>query len=100
MYDNANHSTERVIRGDAADGPDSDTKGKSSQPINGYAVQPTLLEKIREAQSGDLKLQEFREQVEAGLRSDMQIHADGTLRFGNRICVPKGGSARSISSSL
>ena len=34
-------------------------------------IQPTLLEKIREAQSGDLKLQEFREQVEAGLRSDM-----------------------------
>ena len=53
-------------------------------------IQPILLEKIREAQSGDLKLQEFREQVEAGLRSDMQIHADGTLRFGNRICVPKG----------
>ena len=53
-------------------------------------IQPILLEKIREAQSGDLKLQEFREQVEAGLRSDMQIHADRTLRFGNRICVPKG----------
>ena len=53
-------------------------------------IQPTLLKKIREAQIGDLKLQEFRKQVEAGLRSDMQIHADGTLRFGNRICVSKG----------
>ena len=53
-------------------------------------IQPTLLQKIREAQSGDLKLQEFREQVKIGLRSDMQIHADGTLHFGNRICVPKG----------
>ena len=29
-------------------------------------IQPSLLEKIREAQSGDLKLQDFREQVEAG----------------------------------
>jgi len=53
-------------------------------------IQPTLLEKTKEAQSGDLKLQEFRDQVEVGSRSDMQIHADGTVHFGNRICVPKG----------
>jgi len=53
-------------------------------------TQPTLFEKIREAQSGDLNLQEFREQVEAGLRSDLQIHEDGTLHFGNIICVPEG----------
>ena len=53
-------------------------------------IQPTILEKIRRAQSGDLKLQEFREQVKVGLRSDMQIHADGTLCFGNRICVLNG----------
>jgi len=53
-------------------------------------IQPTILKKIREAQSGDLKLKEFREQVEARLRSDMQIHADRTLCFGNRICVSKG----------
>ena len=48
------------------------------------------MEKIRIAQSGDTKLQQFREQVEAGLRSDMSIHADEALYFGNRICVPKG----------
>ena len=29
-------------------------------------IQLTLFEKIREAQSGDLKLKEIREQVEAG----------------------------------
>ena len=28
--------------------------------------------------------------MEVGLRSDMQIHADGTLCFGNKICVLKG----------
>jgi len=53
-------------------------------------IQPTLLEKTREAQSGDHKLQEFKEQVEVGLRSNMQIHVDGTLYFDNRICVLKG----------
>jgi len=60
-------------------------------------IQPTLLEKIREAQGRDPKLQEFREQVKAGSRSDMQIHADGTLRFGNRMCAEGRGSARSVS---
>ena len=59
-------------------------------------IQPTLFEKISEAQSGDLKLQEFRELVEAGLRSDMQIHADGTLCFGNKICVPKGEVSQEV----
>jgi len=53
-------------------------------------IQATILEKIREAPGRDPKLQEFREQVEVGLRSDMQIHTDGTLCFGNRICAPKG----------
>ena len=53
-------------------------------------IQPTLLEKIREVQDRDPKLQEFREQVKTGLRSDVQIYVDGTLRFGNRICVPMG----------
>ena len=53
-------------------------------------IQPTLLEKIREAQGRDPNLQEFREQVKAESRSDMEIHANGTLRFDNRICVPKG----------
>jgi len=48
-----------------------------------------LKERIREAQSGDSKLQQFREQVEAGHRKDFQIHANGALYFGDRICVPK-----------
>jgi len=52
--------------------------------------QSTLLEKIKEAQSRDPKIQELRNQVEAGLRTDMQIHRDETLHFRNRICVPIG----------
>jgi len=51
--------------------------------------QSTLLEKFKKAQSGDPKIQEFRNQVEVGLRTDMQFHGDGTLHFGDRICVSK-----------
>jgi len=28
--------------------------------------------------------------VEAGLRTDLLIHEDGSLRYGARLCVPKG----------
>ena len=28
--------------------------------------------------------------MEVGLRSDISIQSDGTLYFGNRICVPQG----------
>jgi len=64
----------------------SDTQGQ----LMTLQLQPTLMEKIRMAQNGDAKLQQFREQVESGLRSYMSIHADGALYFGNKICVPKG----------
>ena len=55
-----------------------------------FQVQPTLMSEIKEAQKGDPRLQKFRTQVEAGLRTDIRIHSDGTLYFGNRICVPQG----------
>ena len=71
-------------------GPIVIQRGKASRQLLAIQIQPIFLEKIREAQGGDLKLQEFREQVKAGLRSDMQIHVDGTLHFSNRIYVSKG----------
>jgi len=45
------------------------------------------MKKIREAQKEYPRLQKFREQVKAGLRSDVHIHSDGALYFGDRICV-------------
>ena len=47
------------------------------------------MEEIKKAQKGDPRLQKFQEQVEAGLRSDITIHSDGALCFGNRIFVPQ-----------
>ena len=44
------------------------------------------MEEIKEVQKEDPILQKSREQVKGGLRSDVRIHTDGTLYFGNRIC--------------
>ena len=63
--------------------------GKSDQLMT-FQIQPTLIDEIKEAQKEDLRLQKFRAQVEAGLRTDVSIHSDGALYFGNRICVPQG----------
>ena len=68
----------------------------ASRQLITLQFQSTLLEKIKEAQSGDPKIQEFRNQVEAGLRTNMQIHGDGTLRFGDRICVPNGNVQQEV----
>ena len=54
-----------------------------------FQIQPTLMEEIREAQRDDPRLLKFREQVEAGLKSDVCIHTDGVVYFRGRICVPQ-----------
>ena len=53
-------------------------------------IQQTLMEEIREAQKEDSRLQKFREQVKAGLRTDVRLHINGTLYFSNWICMPQG----------
>jgi len=55
-----------------------------------FQIQPTLMKEIREAQKEDPRLEKFREQVEAGLRSDVRIYTDSALYFGYRICAPQG----------
>uniref|UniRef100_A0A2N9H2J6 Integrase catalytic domain-containing protein n=1 Tax=Fagus sylvatica TaxID=28930 RepID=A0A2N9H2J6_FAGSY len=51
-------------------------------------VQPTLVERIKVAQAGDPHLQKMKLMVESGAPSEFCIHEDGSLRFGNRLCVP------------
>ena len=53
-------------------------------------IQPTLLGRIKVAQREDHKLQEFREQVKTGLRTDMQIHTEKTLHFCSGVVYRKG----------
>ncbi|OMO91869.1 reverse transcriptase [Corchorus capsularis] len=51
-------------------------------------VQPSLIERIKVAQKDDLELCRIKEDVENGLKTDFNIHIDGTLQFGSRLCVP------------
>ncbi|OMO80899.1 reverse transcriptase [Corchorus capsularis] len=51
-------------------------------------IQPTLIERIKEAQLVDSALQKVRANIETGAPSDFRIHDDGSLRFGDRLCVP------------
>ena len=53
-------------------------------------IQSDIVERIKAAQLGDPKIQRLRDQVSAGLRIDLVIHEDGSLRFGSRVCVPAG----------
>ena len=55
---------------------------------NGIADPANIDGKIREVQKEYPRLQKFREQVDARLRTDVHIHTDGALYFDNRICVP------------
>ena len=61
-----------------------------------FQVRPTLKDRIREAQSSDPRLQQFRTQVEAGQRTDFWVHTDGALYSGDRICIPKGDIRQEI----
>ena len=53
-------------------------------------IQSSLIEEIKEAQKEDPRLQTFRDQVEAGLRTDICIRPDDALCLGDRLCVPQG----------
>ena len=59
------------------------------QTVNDILGPTTLMEEIRAAHDEDPRLQKFREQVKAGLRTDVCIHSDDALYFDNRICVPQ-----------
>jgi len=41
-------------------------------------------------------LQKIGEEVEAELRQDIVIHADGLLQFGSRLCLPSGKVRRKL----
>ena len=57
-------------------------------------LESTLLERIREAQKTDPKLEELRAKVSAGKANEFEISKSGMLRFSGRICVPMDAGIR------
>lgn len=51
-------------------------------------AQPTLLDKIKDAQIDDLGLIKIREKVKNGESKEFSVFGDGSLRYKSRLCVP------------
>ncbi|XP_074299739.1 uncharacterized protein LOC141630895 [Silene latifolia] len=64
---------------------------RRGETIGDMTIEPELYEEIRELQKEDAMIQKWRNEVEeAGAEpySKFSIHSDGSLRFGQRWCVP------------
>ncbi|GKV13749.1 hypothetical protein SLEP1_g24732 [Rubroshorea leprosula] len=61
-------------------------------------VQPTLIEKIKTAQLDDPFLQQMRQKVESNdpKLESFRIHEDGSIRHGDRICVPNDSELKEV----
>ena len=64
------------------------TVGINGALIAAFHVRPVLIDKVREAQFQDFYLSKLKEKVQVGLQPDFSLKEDGTLMFGNRLCVP------------
>ena len=62
--------------------------GVNGALIASFHVRPILVDKVRDAQLQDQHLNLLREKVQEGVQPDFTIRRDGTLMFGNRLCVP------------
>ena len=57
-------------------------------------LRPTIFERIKAAQEDDDYLQKIRQEVENGTQVSFRVHEDGSVRFGDRICVPDNSGVR------
>ena len=51
-------------------------------------IQPTLINKIKEAQKGDQQIEAIFKTIRKGKKIDFHIKEDGVLWYKNRLCVP------------
>ncbi|XP_020243403.1 uncharacterized protein LOC109821640 [Asparagus officinalis] len=51
-------------------------------------IQHSLLDEIKANQQNDAQLLKIKRDMEEGTRREFNIHKDGSLRFGTRVCVP------------
>ncbi|GAB2296463.1 hypothetical protein Dimus_038426 [Dionaea muscipula] len=67
--------------------------GASRALISQLVVRPTLLDRIRVAQSSDVQCQRLVSEIVNGVESDFLV-SDGLLRFRGRVCVPEDSILR------
>jgi hypothetical protein len=64
--------------------------------VASLVVQPTLMDKIREAQKGDKELEKIREDMKEGKAKGFRVDEQGTIWFEMRICVPNDSDLRKL----
>ena len=64
------------------------TVGRHPTNLATLKVQPVIIERIKVAQGQDPNLVEIRNEVIQGRKPEFNVCGDGTLRFGDRLCVP------------
>jgi hypothetical protein len=62
--------------------------------VASLVVQPTLMDKIREAQKGDKDLEKIREDLKEGKAKGFSEDEQRTIWFEKRICVPNDSDLR------
>jgi hypothetical protein len=64
--------------------------------VASLVVQPTLMDRIREAQKGDQELEKIREALKEGKANGFREDEQGTLWFEKRICVANDPDIRKL----
>lgn len=59
-------------------------------------VMPTLLDRSREAQKGDIEMEEIKGIMSKGKAKGFRLDEQGTLWFGKRLCVPNDPEIRKL----
>ena len=66
--------------------------------LSSLVVEPTIHERIRDAQSASSMIQKVKQGIEASVPkySCFSVHSDGTMMFEDRAVVPKEGDLREV----
>jgi len=59
------------------------------QMVASLVVQPTLLQRIGEAQKKDSRLMKLMEDEEKRTKLGLRVASDGLIKLGGRVCVPR-----------
>jgi ribonuclease HI len=64
--------------------------------VTSLVVQPTLMDRIREAQKGDKEIKDIRSALKEGKAKEFSEDEQGTIWFGKRVCVADNSELRKV----